>query len=148
MTVETKLEVNVKQAVPFFWVSDIESSVHYYTESLGFVMKNKWINEGKLRWCWLEIGEAGLMLQQFWREGEGHNANVPKERVGVGVSICFTCRDALEIYRELRAKGVEAQRPFVGNAMWVTSVKDPDGYHLFFESPTDAPEESEYSEAS
>ena len=148
MSVETKLEVNVKQAVPFFWVSDVEKSVRYYTESLGFVMKNKWIHEGKLRWCWLEIGEAAVMLQQFWREGEGHNANVPKERVGVGVSICFTCRDALEIYRELRAKGVDAQRPFVGNAMWVTSVKDPDGYHLFFESPTDAPEESEYSEAS
>ena len=148
MSVETKLEVNVKQAVPFFWVSDVEKSVRYYTESLGFVMKNKWIHEGKLRWCWLEIGEGALMLQQFWREGEGHNANVPKERVGVGVSICFTCRDALDIYRELRAKGVEAQRPFVGNAMWVTSVKDPDGYHLFFESPTDAPEESEYSEAS
>lgn len=148
MSVETKLEVNVKQAVPFFWVSDIEKSVRYYTESLGFVMKNKWIHEGKLRWCWLEIGEAAVMLQQFWREGEGHNANVPKEKVGVGVSICFTCRDALEIYRELRAKGVDAQRPFVGNAMWVTSLKDPDGYHLFFESPTDALEESEYSDAS
>ena len=148
MSVEAKVEVNVKQAVPFFWVSDVEKSVRYYTESLGFVMKNRWIHEGKLRWCWLEIGEAALMLQQFWREGEGHNANVPKEKVGVGVSICFTCRDALEIYRELRARCVDAQRPFVGNAMWVTSVKDPDGYHLFFESPTDAPEESEYSEAS
>jgi lactoylglutathione lyase len=65
----------------------------------------------------------------------------------VGVSICFTCRDALAIYRELRSKGVEAQRPFVGNAMWVTSVSDPDGYKLVFESLTDAPEESEYSEA-
>jgi len=145
MSVETKLEVNVKQAVPFFGVSDIEKSVRYYTESLGFVMKNKWTPGGKLRWCWLEIGEAAVMLQQFWREGE-HKANVPKEKLGVGVSICFTCRDALEIYRELKAKGVDAKRPFVGNAMWVTAVRDPDGYELFFESPTDAPEESEYSE--
>jgi len=32
--------------------------------------------------------------------------------------------------------------------MWVTSVKDPDGYDLLFESLTDAPEESEYSETS
>jgi len=144
MSVEAKLEVNVRQAVPFFWVSDIEKSVRYYTESLGFVMKNRWIPESKLRWCWLEIGEAAVMLQQFWREGEG--PNVPKEKLGVGVSICFTCRDALEIYRELKAKGVEAQRPFVGNAMWVTSVKDPDGYDLLFESPTDAPEESECSD--
>jgi lactoylglutathione lyase len=147
MTVEAKLEANVRQAVPFFGVSDIEKSVRYYTESLGFVMTNKWTPEGKLRWCWLELGEAALMLQQFWREGEGHQANVPKEKLGVGVSICFTCRDALAIYRELRAKRVEAQRPFVGNAMWVTSVTDPDGYKLFFESPTDEPEESEYSES-
>ncbi|HWY71112.1 MAG TPA: VOC family protein [Terriglobales bacterium] len=145
VSVEAKLEANVRQAVPFFGVSDIERSVRYYTESLGFVMTNKWIHEGKLRWCWLELGEAALMLQEFWREG--HHANVPTEKLGVGVSICFTCRDALAIYRELRSKGVEAQRPFVGNAMWVTSVSDPDGYKLFFESPTNAPEESEYSEA-
>jgi hypothetical protein len=28
--------------------------------------------------------------------------------------------------------------------MWVTSVDDPDGYHLEFESFTDAAEESEF----
>jgi hypothetical protein len=30
--------------------------------------------------------------------------------------------------------------------MWVTQVTDPDGYELYFESPTDAPEETEFSE--
>jgi hypothetical protein len=30
--------------------------------------------------------------------------------------------------------------------MWVTSLTDPDGYSLHFESVTDAPEESEYEE--
>jgi lactoylglutathione lyase len=144
MALEERLKENVTQAVPFFGVSDIESSLRYYTEGLGFVIKNRWIHEGKLRWCWIELGDAALMLQEFWREG--HHANVPTEKLGVGVSICFTCRDALAIYRELKAKGVDAQRPFVGNGMWVTSVSDPDGYKLFFESATDAPEESEYSE--
>jgi hypothetical protein len=33
----------------------------------------------------------------------------------------------------------------VGNGLWVTSVKDPDGYLLDFESPTDTPEETVYS---
>jgi hypothetical protein len=28
--------------------------------------------------------------------------------------------------------------------MWVTSLKDPDGYRLDFESPTDVPEETVY----
>jgi len=36
--------------------------------------------------------------------------------------------------------------PFVGNGMWVTSLVDPDGYKVLFESATDTPEETEYSE--
>jgi hypothetical protein len=29
--------------------------------------------------------------------------------------------------------------------MWVTPLVDPDGYKIFFESPTDVPEETVYS---
>jgi lactoylglutathione lyase len=29
--------------------------------------------------------------------------------------------------------------------MWVTSLFDPDGYRIEFESPTDVPEETEFS---
>jgi catechol 2,3-dioxygenase-like lactoylglutathione lyase family enzyme len=141
---ETTTEANVKQAVPFFRVSNMEASLRFYIEGLGFEMKNKWMDEGKLRWCWLEIGNAALMLQEFRKEG--HDSWKPEGKVGVGVSVCFQCKDALAIYREITSRGIEAKRPFVGNAMWVTVVKDPDGYTLEFASPTDAPEESEYSE--
>ena len=64
----------------------------------------------------------------------------------MGVSINFTCKDALVIYRDLSSRGVEAKRPFVGNGMWVTGVVDPDGYELLFESPTDIAEETVLSE--
>ena len=141
---ETKTEVNVKQAVPFFLVSNMEASLRFYVNGLGFEMKNKWIDDGELRWCWLEIGTAALMLQEPRKEG--HDSWKPEGKVGVGVSVCFQCKDALALYREFTSRGIEAKRPFVGNAMWVTVVKDPDGYTLDFESPTDAPEESEYSE--
>lgn len=33
----------------------------------------------------------------------------------------------------------------MGNGLWVTSVQDPDGYRLDFESPTDVAEETVYS---
>jgi len=56
MKLETETETNVKQAVPFFAVSNIEESVRYYVNGLGFEMTNKWIDEGKLRWCWLQHG--------------------------------------------------------------------------------------------
>jgi catechol 2,3-dioxygenase-like lactoylglutathione lyase family enzyme len=142
MRPETKTESNVKQAVPFFGVSNIEVSVRYYVDGLGFRMTKNWIDGGKLRWCWLELGNTALMLQEFWREGL--HANVPEGKLGQGVSICFICQDALALYREVIARGIHASRPFVGNGMWVTSLTDPDGYRLQFESYTDVPEETEF----
>ena len=138
------IEPNVKQAVPFFAVSNIEESVRFYVDGLGFAMTKKWIDEGKLRWCWLQIGSAAIMLQEIWREGP--HARVPEGKLGVGVSICFICTDALTIYREVTSRGIQASRPFVGNGMWVTSLSDPDGYRLEFESLTDVPEETVLSD--
>jgi catechol 2,3-dioxygenase-like lactoylglutathione lyase family enzyme len=140
---ETQTATNVKQAVPFFAVSDMEVSLHYYVEGLGFTMTNKWIDEGKLRWCWLELGGAALMLQEF--RTEGHDSWVPDGKVGLGVSVCFICEDALAISHELAARGIEASKPLVGNGMWVTSLTDPDGYKIHFESITDVPEATQYS---
>jgi catechol 2,3-dioxygenase-like lactoylglutathione lyase family enzyme len=138
-------EPNVQQAVPFFLVTDIENSVRYYVEGLGFRMINKWVPEGKLSWCMLQHGKAALMLQEFWRDGDHQRR--PEGKLGAGVSVCFVCRDALAIYRDVVSRGIEASRPLVGNGMWVTSLSDPDGYRIDFESYTDAPEESVYSES-
>ncbi len=132
---------NVRQAVPFFGIRDMERSLRFYREGLGFGMKYQWIDEGKLRWCWLELGGAAIMLQEFGKE-----FSAPKGELGLGVSVGFICADALTLYREFRSRGIEAKRPFVGNNMWVTEVADPDGYKLFFESATDVPEETEYDE--
>lgn len=139
----TQTNANLKQAVPFFRVSDMETSLRFYIEGLGFEKTVHWIDEGKLRWCWLQRGGAAIMLQEFRKEG--HDAWVPSCKVGEGVSICFQCEDALAYYREVTARGVGASQPFVGNKMWVTNVSDPDGYRLEFESSTDVPEETVYS---
>ena len=137
---DTKIEPNVTQAVPFFGVSNMEASLKFYIDGLGFEMTRKWIYEGTVRWCWLQLGGAALMLQDFRRD-DGQ-IWTPPEKLGVGVSICFQCKDALAIYREAKSRGIPAKRPFVGNGMWVTAMTDPDGYRVEFESPTDAPEES------
>ena len=137
---ETTPEPNVRQAVPFFMVTNMEASLRYYVDGVGFQMTNKWIDEGKLRWCWLQLGGAALMLQEYRKE------RVPAGRLGEGVSVCFMCQDALAIYRQVKSRGIEAKRPFVGNGLWVTSLSDPNGYRIDFESPTDVPEETVLSE--
>jgi len=144
MEPQAKVGTNVQQAVPFFMVANIEESLRFYVDGLGFEMTYRWIDEGKLRWCWLQNGGAALMLQEIRKEG--HDSWAPEGKVGLGVSICFICEDALAIYREVIRRGLQAKTPFVGNGMWVTSLTDPDGYKIFFESHTDVPEETVFFE--
>jgi catechol 2,3-dioxygenase-like lactoylglutathione lyase family enzyme len=133
----------VKQAVPFFNVTDIEASLRFYVDGLGFVVTNHWSPAGRIRWCWLELDKVALMLQEYVRDGRPGGA--PPGQLGQGVSICLFCEDAVRIYRDLVSRGIPATDPFVGNGLWVTTVTDPDGYRLDFESPTNVPEETVYS---
>lgn len=146
MTGEATVASNVKHAVPFFMVTDIEASLRFYVDGLGFAVTNEWRPEkagGRVQWCWLQLGDVSLMLQEYWRDGGPGGA--PDGPLGQGVSVCFMCADAIALYHDFVARGVAAKRPFVGNGLWVTSVCDPNGYRLDFESPTDVPEETVYA---
>ena len=137
-------EVGVRQVVPLLLVRNMDASLRFYVDGLGFRVTNQWIHDGRLEWCWLQLGDGALMLQEvvpaekYLRELEG--------KIGLGISLNFICRDALAFYRMVRDRAIVAKRPFVGNRMWVTSLRDPDGYDLHFESPTDAEDETEYTE--
>jgi catechol 2,3-dioxygenase-like lactoylglutathione lyase family enzyme len=135
---------NVRQAVPFFNVKDIEASLRFYVDGLGFRITRQWEPDGQIRWCWLELGQVALMLQQYWKDGRP--GGWPADPLGQGVSICLMCADAIAVYHDSRARGLTPETPFVGNNLWVTSFTDPDGYRLDFESPTDVPEDTVYSD--
>lgn len=135
---------NIKQTVPFFAVSDMEASLRYYVDGLGFEIKNKWTPNDRIEWCFIQRDAGSLMLQQP-RKDE-HHTGMPEGKLGLGISIFFICEDAIAIYDEVISKGIHASEPFVGNNMWVTPLRDPDGYSIEFESPTDVPEDTKYSE--
>jgi hypothetical protein len=84
-TVASTTSVNVRQAVPFFGVTDMQASLQFYADGLGFRMKHWWIPnreedkpESRIRWCRLELGEAAIMLQEFLPERQ------PKESWALG----------------------------------------------------------------
>lgn len=131
--------LNVQQAVPFFMVDDMQSSLLFYVEQLGFQLMNKWEPEGKIEWCLLQREKASLMLQEY-------KIKPAVAERGQGVCICFICADALKLYREFRSRGVQTSQPFVGNSMWVVEMQDPDGYKLLFESATQEEEGKKWQE--
>lgn len=134
-------QVNVQQVVPFLTVADMRTSLKFYVEGLGFTITHKWEPDGSVRWCSLAAGAASLMLQQR------DPSRTASGEVGEGLIPHFICRDALAIYREITARGLDTrEEPFVANHMWFFTVEDPDGYRLAFESRTDAREGMTFSE--
>jgi uncharacterized glyoxalase superfamily protein PhnB len=116
-------------------------SLAFYVDGLGFTIQNRWVRDGRLRWCWMSIGGAALMLQEAVDSSRERMsaAGVP----GNGVSLNFQCSDALAIYRDAANRGIDARRePQVGNFSWEVVFADPDGYSIHFSSPADLPEET------
>ena len=117
----------------------MEASLEFYVKGLGFEQKMEWKPNGKIEWCYLQRGEVGLIMQEYRKE------NLPNSKLGLGVSICIVCEDALNLYGEFLQRGITPNEHFVGNNLWVTSLKDPDGYSLDFESNTEVHEDTTYS---
>lgn len=132
---------NIQLAVPFFMVTSMDASLQFYVDKLGFALINKWTPRGKIEWCWLQRDGVSIMLQE-----PRNKKQFNETEKGRGVSICFQCKDALALYLEFTKQDIEIKEPFVGNNMWVVCFTDPDGYRLDFESPTDVPEETMYSD--
>jgi hypothetical protein len=79
-------DMNVKQVVPFFRISDVEHSIRFDMHGLGFTMKHRWLVDEKLRWCWLELGGAALMLHVRQRQPQCSRRKVrPRGRALISV---------------------------------------------------------------
>lgn len=145
MSTPPALAANVSAVVPLLLVTSMERSLAFYIEGFGFTIQNRWEPGGRLLWCWLSLGGAALMLQE--PEGPSREKLLAAGKPGNGVGFCFQCSDALAIYREAAARGLQPSRePQVGNFAWELVYTDPDGYRIHFSSPTDVPEETLLSE--
>src|SRR5258705_10830115 len=108
MSSASENRLNVKQAVPFFMVKDMESSINLYVKGLGFSIMESWIDKGKIKWYWMNLDNVALMLQEY-----NEKNNVTKEKNGEGVEIFFICEDALAIYTQITSNGVTVSESFV-----------------------------------
>jgi len=135
---------NIQFSTPLFMVSNMEASLKFYVDGLGFKIMNTWTPRGTIEWCWLQREGGSIMLQEarITPEKPYLSGNKP----GAGLSIWFQCLDSLVLYHEFLDNGIKADEPFVGNGLWDVRLTDPDGYYLHFESKTDVEEETMYSE--
>jgi catechol 2,3-dioxygenase-like lactoylglutathione lyase family enzyme len=122
---------HVRQLSPLLAVQDINQSLEFYRDQLGFTLVGQADSDGKMFWCHLERDGASLMLQQAEDEEDG-----PAEGRGRGVAFYFICDDANAMHAELLSRGMKLDSPRVAYyGMNQLFVPEPNGYALCFESP-------------
>ena len=110
-------------ARPVFFVEDVERSLAFYVNQLGFTETNRYAQDGKVLVGGVQRDGCVLLLNCQQSEKNGHSR--------------YWIRLDLDTYQSLR-RDLEGKGVAVKDGWWgfdTMIVEDPDGNELFFPTP-------------
>lgn len=118
---------------PIFTVTDLERSIRFYSDVLGFVVNDRYHgSDGVLQGVMLKAGVCELGLtQDDWAKGRDRQR-------GVAVRIwCTTAQDIDALAQRIKTRNYPLTQeprdePFGGRSL---TLDDPDGFHLSIYRP-------------
>ena len=124
--------LRLRSVTPTFTVNDLEKSIAWYCDGLGFVVSERWEEGGKLQGVMLKAGNCtfGLSQDDF---GKGRN----REK-GVGFRLYADTVQSVDALAErIRAYGgkIIMEPTDVPWAARSFAVEDPDGFKISFSQP-------------
>jgi uncharacterized glyoxalase superfamily protein PhnB len=123
-------------ARPVLHVRDVESSLRFYIDRLGFTSPWRYEEEARVRVAQADRQGCALILSDQWPEKLGKGLMFISLNVDQGTrESAIAALDALRA--ELEAKGVPVKDGSWGYRILV--VDDPDGNQLFFNYPSETP---------
>jgi uncharacterized glyoxalase superfamily protein PhnB len=112
---------------PGLTVNDLQASIRFYTDVLGFIVGERWTDNNVLLGVSLKAGACSLGLSQDdWAKGKNR-------KKGEGVRLwCETVQDIDALAGRIKSEGwTLTQEPkFQPWGMRLLELDDPDGYHL------------------
>lgn len=123
--------LRLRSLMPSLTVDDLEASLRFYVDGLGFTVHETWEEEGKVLGVMLLAGTCYLGLSQDdWAKGRDRQK-------GVGFRIwAETAQDLDELAERMREHGIEPDGPKTeswGNRS--LGATDPDGFTITFTPP-------------
>jgi uncharacterized glyoxalase superfamily protein PhnB len=118
--------LNATNVVPSLTVDDIGKSLAFY-EALGFIVKDRWDENGTLMYAMLQSGKLQIGLNQDdWKKGR-------ERQKGLGTRLHIeTAQNVDEIAARVKAAGIRLDaEPF--DTPWKTrqfELTDPSGFKL------------------
>jgi catechol 2,3-dioxygenase-like lactoylglutathione lyase family enzyme len=120
-------------ARPVLHVTDVEASLRFYVDRLGFMSPWRYDEDGRAHVAQVDRQGCALILADTWPEKIGKGLIFISLNVELDMQVAAL--DALRA--ELEAKGVAVKEGSWGYRLLV--VDDPDGNQLFFNYPNDPP---------
>ena len=121
--------LRLRNVTPSFTATDLQRSIAFYRDVLGFVIGDEWREDGALAGCEIRAGAVMFMLgQDDFKKGRDRQK-------GLGARVwCHTAQDLDRLAAEIKARGgVLDQEP--QDMPWgdrVFMITDPDGFKLTF----------------
>ena len=119
--------LRITEASPSFTADDLEKSLVWYRDVLGFVVGEEWERDGKRVGAELRAGNVSFMIgQDDWKKGRDR-------RKGEGFRIyCTTTQDVDALAEGIRTRGGSLDDP-PSDTPWGTrdfTLTDPDGFKI------------------
>ena len=86
--------MRVTELKPMLWTEDVEGTLNFYSETLGFAIVNR-IDE--LGWASLALDDAAIMISR-------PNEHIPYDKIGFTGSFYFGTDDADAIWNKIKDK--------------------------------------------
>ena len=128
---ETK-SLTLRSASPSFTVNDLEKSLGWYRDVLGFEVEEEWKDDGKVVGVSLKAGEVTFMIgQDDWQKGRDR-------KKGEGFRLyCETKKSVDDLARKIESKGgrLDSQPTDQPWGSRDISLTDPDGFKITIAAP-------------
>jgi len=113
------------------FTSDMEKSVNFYTEVLGFTMEGEKINRSYQP---VKKGNVVIGIGPISKLSKDHyfNPNLKNMRKGYGVEIVLEVKNIQKVYEQVKSNGYPIHGPLTMQNWGLEDFRliDPDGYYL------------------
>jgi uncharacterized glyoxalase superfamily protein PhnB len=130
-TAKKIVKASLVSVAPGFTVNDVAATLTWYTNVLGFTVKERWEQNGALMGAEIASGPVTLMFSQDdFKLGR-------KRTKGAGVRLYVITGPKIDAYAtQVKANGGTLDHdPMDGWGVRAFSLVDPDGYKLTFMTP-------------
>jgi len=134
--------IEIRDTCTLLSVYDMPTAVRFYREVLGFSIEARSptyaVEHGVelFHWCMLRAGEARIMLNTAYDEGQRPAVRPAPAEDRFGAWLFFGCPEVDVAYERLKAAGVECEPPQIaGYGFRTLTLRDPDGHGITLQWP-------------